>query len=142
MADAPTLRNEGDGSKRAVHGVRRCVYFPVDEWDVLARRMIEYGETNFSRFTRQMLLNNGRFCVSNHDELVEVFRFQFSRIGNNLNQIARKANTEDEASVELLQQCLRLLSEIKFFVDSRLDARVCCGHDEDFTDQERCSSCG
>ena len=90
--------------------IRKELRLSSDEWEQVARRLDRAGETNFSRFARLQLVNG---CVvmppSKADE--DVVR-QLAWIGNNLNQIAKKANATQVVTYEMAVDATRQFHEV------------------------------
>lgn len=83
---------------------------PAD-WDMIVRRMRAKGQTNFSKFARE-LLTTGVISVSYQRTLSDSLERHLSAIGNNINQIARQANTNKMATYEMVNDTFVLLSEV------------------------------
>ncbi|MFC5369834.1 MobC family plasmid mobilization relaxosome protein [Arcanobacterium bovis] len=83
---------------------------PAD-WDMIARRMRAKGQKNFSKFARE-LLTTGVISVSYQRTLSDSLERHLSAIGNNINQIARQANTNNMATHEMVNEAYALLTEI------------------------------
>ena len=90
----PGVQNRhGSGSQ-----VQKHFRMSSDDWTKVARRMLRVGETNFSKFARQQLKNG--YVVSRPSDDFSGVIDQLARIGNNINQIAKKANTDNVATFE------------------------------------------
>lgn len=100
---------------------RRCVfkgvYFDESEWVRAQEIMAGGGWGSFSDFAREMILN--RTVVVNNRRLDVVgLRAALSPIGNNINQIARKVNTHNLASLEQLEEVRLLLENVEAIVEA------------------------
>lgn len=67
------------------------IYVTQEEKEIILSRMKETKQKNFSMFARRMLLN-GLIITPNWEELKEIHR-QLSGVSNNVNQVARIANS-------------------------------------------------
>lgn len=97
--------------------VFKAVYFDESEWVRAQEIMAEGGWGSFSDFAREMILN--RTVVVNNRRLDVVgLRAALSPIGNNINQIARKVNTSNLASLEQLEAVRLLLENVEAIVEA------------------------
>ena len=115
---AEPLESSGAQKRRARggHRVQRRVYISPAEWEQVARRMFRAGETNFSRFTRRLLLT-GKVVQHPNVDVAELAR-QLSAIGNNLNQIAKKANTGNQLTQSMAESALRQFYQVRDLFDA------------------------
>lgn len=92
--------------------IMKGVYFDDAEWAKAEAAMARGGWRSFSDFAREMILS--RKVVVNERTLdVAAVRAALAPIGNNVNQIARKANVDDFASLEQLEAVRFLLGQIE-----------------------------
>ncbi|MFC5369456.1 plasmid mobilization protein [Arcanobacterium bovis] len=119
MDKPPSLRDENSLKTRRT--IQKHLFFTVEEWDKVARRLSRVGETNFSRFTRQLLLT-GRVVFDDRRARVNEIQRQFSAVGNNINQIAKQANTQNFATFEMVSQALALLEEVQEKINLELES--------------------
>lgn len=106
----------GVKNRRAqVKAVRKELRLSPDDWAQVARRMDRVGETNFSRFARQQLLT-GQVIVSTLDVDERRVISELKRIGNNLNQIAYRANSEHHVTQQMALDVLDQFHELCAFV--------------------------
>lgn len=111
--------------------VVRKTYVSPGEWDMIASRMHAVEQTNFSRFAR-VLLTNGKVRVSSSRALSEILTRLIAPIGNNINQIARQANTNDIATYAMVEETFRLMSEVQAVIERLEDDKD--GGNEDWPD--------
>ncbi|ADH93367.1 Bacterial mobilisation protein (MobC) [Arcanobacterium haemolyticum] len=97
----------------------RIVYFSEEELNQIAQRMRSQGLKNFSKFARQTL-TSGVIVTSTKSAGAERISREIAAIGNNINQIARKANTENIATYEQVLAAIDLLDEVRKLVQSEL----------------------
>lgn len=121
-------RDAGRNGRR----IRRELYVSPGEWERIASRMHAVEQTNFSRFAR-VLLTNGKVRVSSSRALSESLTRLIAPIGNNINQIARQANTNDLATLMMVEAVYRKLSEVHADI-KRLDKDKDDGSNENRAD--------
>ena len=100
--------------------IQKLFWINEDENQAIKRKMGEAGIRNFSTFARYMLLT-GQVKVVNFEELSKL-RVEISRVGNNINQIAKQVNTNEEASREELISVLEKLQEIEELIEGKIEA--------------------
>ena len=100
--------------------VQKKVYFSAVEWEMISRRMRGYHQTNFSQFARETL-TTGLVTARPDKRLVarEIER-QLGPIGNNINQLARQANTDDVATYAQVRAAVWMLGEVRRIVAMHL----------------------
>lgn len=86
-------------------------YVTQEEYEEIQRRMKDTKVKNFSIYARKMLLN-GMIIVPNWEELKNVHR-QISGIGNNINQIARRANETRSIYKDDVEELTHQIGEIR-----------------------------
>ena len=82
------------------------------DWERIQQRMALAGTTNFSAYARRVLVD-GELRVQTVAFDAEVLRAELGRIGNNLNQIARHANTESSLTLSEAVAARRLMQEVQ-----------------------------
>lgn len=87
---APKVRTGGSESSGIINSKGIYVKFKPEEVEILHNRMKEAGVQNMSAYIRKMALN-GYVIIPEWPDLNQVISLH-SRISNNLNQYARKAN--------------------------------------------------
>lgn len=98
-------------SKRSRH-VRKLVSFTAGEWEVVERRMEMAGAKSWERFARDAILES-QIRVTRAAFDPSQVRAELSRIGNNINQIARQVNVEEVVTFEEMRAARMLLKEIQ-----------------------------
>lgn len=92
--------------------VRKAVSFSESEWDRIQSRMELSKDASFDAFAR-------RACLESEVKVVrqsfdpQALRAELARIGNNVNQVARQANIEQEATAEQVQEIRALMREVQ-----------------------------
>ena len=72
--------------------VGKLIYFTEEELSRVENNMAEAHITNFSLYSRKML-TNGQIVHVNFDEIKKL-NVNLAQVGNNMNQLAKLANTE------------------------------------------------
>lgn len=98
-------------SGRRRRTVQKNLYFSAVEWDRIVRRMRSNNITTFSQYARDVL-STGRVEVVYRPQSDHALIGQIGRVGNNINQIARWANTERHLTGDMALEALDLLREI------------------------------
>jgi len=99
-----------NGEKRK-RPVQKLIRLTQEEARFISDKVAESGMTNFNSFARIMLVM-GEVKILNFEELREL-RKEINRIGVNINQIAKKVNEDDQASLTELSQILELQKDLK-----------------------------
>ena len=92
--------------------VRKRVSFTGAEWKQIERRMTMTDARSFDQFARESLIG-GEVVVRPVTFDPVPFRVELSRIGNNLNQIARQVNEEDRVTLDQMRSARQLIVEIQ-----------------------------
>ncbi|MFT3944354.1 MAG: MobC family plasmid mobilization relaxosome protein [Ancrocorticia sp.] len=114
--------------------IRREINFSEEEMVLIARRMRATGQTNFSTFARE-LLTQAPLTISYRPAIADEINRQLGPIGNNINQLAKKANTDNVATFEQIMAVQRMLSEVRAIVARELGSDH--GSSEDRTDPDQ-----
>lgn len=96
------------------------VKFRPEEVEILHNRMKEVGVQNMSAFIRKMVLN-GYMIIPEWPELKGVLSLH-SRISNNLNQYAKKANETGKLYEEDIAEIKQMHNEQTKFLKKILEA--------------------
>ena len=91
--------------------IQKKIRLTEEEARFISTKVLESGMTNFNAFARIMLIM-GEVKILNFEELREL-RKEINRIGVNVNQIAKKVNEDDQASLTELSQILELQKHLK-----------------------------
>ena len=100
--------NNGEKRKRMI---QKKIRLTEEEARFISTKVAESGMTNFNAFARIMLIM-GEVKILNFEELKEL-RKEINRIGVNINQVAKKVNEDDQASLNELSQILELQKYLK-----------------------------
>ena len=91
--------------------IQKKIRLTEEEARFISTKVAESGMTNFNAFARIMLIM-GEVKILNFEELREL-RKEINRIGVNINQVAKKVNEDDQASLNELSQILELQKHLK-----------------------------
>ena len=95
--------------------IRKTLRFSDSEWLAIESKLQKNG-LDFSEFARASILKKEVESKADLDA-VRLLAGQFSRLGNNLNQIARGVNKKEIGAVEVLRQLVEIEKQIKGIVD-------------------------
>lgn len=99
-----------NGEKRK-RPVQKLIRLTEEEARFISTKVAESGMTNFNTFARIMLIM-GEVNILKFEELKEL-RKEINRIGVNINQVAKKVNEDNQASLNELSQILELQKHLK-----------------------------
>lgn len=91
--------------------IQKKIRLTEEEARFISTKVTESGMTNFNAFARIMLIM-GEVKILNFEELREL-RKEINRIGVNINQVAKKVNEDEQASLNELSQILELQKHLK-----------------------------
>ncbi|WP_432616842.1 plasmid mobilization protein [Butyricicoccus sp.] len=91
--------------------LRMIIRVDEKEKEIILSRMKEAKQKDFSTFARRMLLN-GLIITPNWEELKEIHR-QLSGVSNNVNQVARIANSTRSVYKSDVDELTRQVAEIR-----------------------------
>lgn len=99
--------------------VRKAVSFSASEWQRVERRMEAAGARKFEPFARAAVLE-GEVRVQRVAFDPSQLRVELSRIGNNVNQIARHVNTDDVVTYEEMRAARMLLVQVQALITAAM----------------------
>jgi len=99
--------------------VRKALSFSAAEWERVERRMLVAGARKFEPFGRAAVLE-GEVRVKRVAFDPSQLRVELSRIGNNVNQIARHVNTEDVVTYEEMRAARELLGQVQALITAAI----------------------
>ena len=88
----------------------------ISELDELKELVQQNNVKNISDFIRQVIFT-GKFKTTQAQQNYEALLYQVSKIGNNINQIARLCNTQGKVDIQVLEK----LSKIEELLDILLE---------------------
>ena len=81
-------------SKNRARVPQRCFRVSEEESKMIDEKMKEAGMVDFSNYARKMLIDGQIIIISNFEiQAIRAVSVELSKIGNNINQIARIANS-------------------------------------------------
>ena len=94
------------------------VYFTEDEWLSVATKMAESDMPIFSAFCREMLLTGK---VKHYDfSVIKEISSNLSHISGNINQVAKRCNTNQSVTTSDVEQLRREYLQLKSLYQERL----------------------
>lgn len=106
---------------RRARPVRKSLTFSESEWERVKRRQAIAGSRSFTEFAREAVLE-GEVRVTRVAFDAAALRVDLSRIGNNINQIARAVNVDGGTTYDEMRAARVLLGQIQDVITAALDA--------------------
>ena len=100
--------------------IRKEIYLTPSENKQIKRIMAEYDMPSFQYYAKNILCQ-GRVIKIDFSELKNL-RIAISRIGGNINQIAKHANENGEISVAEFKEALEYLEEIRTLINAKISS--------------------
>lgn len=94
------------------------VYVSEEEFSVIQAKMEQCGARSFSAYARKMLVDG--FVIRRDFSECRALAVELGRIGGNVNQIARRCNTERSIYADDVEELKRYLGEVKSAVQEHL----------------------
>lgn len=110
----------GESQANRSRPIRKALSFTEDEWKRVERRMVLAEHRAFEPFGRAAVLD-GEVRVQRVAFDPSVLRAELSKIGNNINQIARHVNTDDAVTLSEMRTTRLLLSQIQQQITAAID---------------------
>lgn len=98
--------------------IDKKVFFSEDEMKIIKKKMEILGIDNFSTYCRKMLID-GYVIKKDYTSLKEL-TFEINKIGNNINQIAKNVNIDNNVSNEQLKEINNKVDEIWHILKSEI----------------------
>lgn len=96
----------------------KSLAFTNAEWAIVERRMTLSGQS-FARYGREAILN-GQIVVKRIAFDPSKLGAELARIGNNINQVARMANTESVATADDVRAVRAMVREIQGLIEKAM----------------------
>ena len=98
--------------------------FCVDEKEneLIRRKMEKANKENFGSFAREILLT-GEINLINFDEIKKL-RYELNRIGNNINQIVKRANEDGKVEKSQLIEILKFQNQLEEEINKLLNEKI------------------
>ena len=126
---------EGAPSSGRKRRLEKHLYFDAEEWMRVEARMRSLGHTNFSAFTRTLVLGRPIPTRPDRGAQAEALLRELNRLGVNLNQIARNVNSAHVASFEQVEAARKLMEQSRTLIE-RFTSGGGRGGDETDPDQD------
>lgn len=89
------------------------------EYDIIQQKMLLAGTNNFSLYARKMLLDG--VVVRTDFSALRELTSELGHIGNNINQIAYRANSTRFVKTEDIQQLLKNQNEMRKLINKQVN---------------------
>ena len=110
--------------KKRVRGLYRALWLSENEWEEIQEKLKKLGYNDFSKYARKMMLEGQIMIISRYEiEAIRELSIEVSRIGNNINQIARIANSTGKVFKVEAAQMLEQQKEISKLLNQLKDRR-------------------
>lgn len=98
--------------------------FCVDEKEneLIRRKMEKANKENFGSFAREILLTE-EINLINFDEIKKL-RYELNRIGNNINQIVKRANEDGKVEKSQLVEILKFQNQLEEEINKLLNEKI------------------
>ena len=98
--------------------------FCVDENEneLIRRKMEKANKENFGSFAREILLT-GEINLINFDEIKKL-RYELNRIGNNINQIVKRAKEDGKVEKSQLVEILKFQNQLEEEINKLLNEKI------------------
>lgn len=98
--------------------------FCVDEKEneLIIRKMEKANKENFGAFAREILLT-GEINLINFDEIKKLL-YELNRIGNNINQIVKRANEDGKVEKSQLVEILKFQNQLEEEINKLLNEKI------------------
>ena len=98
--------------------IYKGIFFSEQEWQQVAAKMAESEMPNFSAFCREMLLTGK---VKHYDfSVIKEISSSLSHISGNINQVAKRCNTNQSVTSNDVEQLRREYLQMKSLYQERL----------------------
>lgn len=98
--------------------IYKGIFFSEQEWQQIATMMAESDMPNFSAFCREMLLTGK---VKHYDfSVIKEISSSLSHISGNINQVAKRCNTNQSVTTKDVEQLRREYLQLKSLYQERL----------------------
>jgi len=104
--------------KKRNRNIPKKVFFNKEELDIIDKKMEVLGIDNFSAYCRKMLVD-GYVIKKDYTSIKELI-YEINKIGNNINQIAKNVNIDNNVSKEQLEDINNKVEEIWHILKSKI----------------------
>ena len=102
--------------------IQKKIYVDENENKLIRRKMEKANKENFGSFAREILLT-GEINLINFDEIKKL-RYELNRIGNNINQIVKRANEDGKVEKSQLVEILKFQNQLEEEINKLLNEKI------------------
>ena len=102
--------------------IQKKIYLDENENELIRRKMKKANKKNFGAFAREILLT-GEINLINFDEIKKL-RYELNRIGNNINQIVKRANEDGKVEKSQLVEILKFQNQLEEEINKLLNEKI------------------
>lgn len=102
--------------------IQKKIYVDENENELIRRKMEKANKENFGAFAREILLT-GEINLINFDEIKKL-RYELNRIGNNINQIVKRANEDGKVKKNQLVEILKFQNQLEEKINKLLNEKI------------------
>lgn len=102
--------------------IQKKIYVDENESELIRRKMEKANKENFGAFAREILLT-GEINLINFDEIKKL-RYELNRIGNNINQIVKRANEDGKVEKSQLVEILKFQNQLEEEINKLLNEKI------------------
>lgn len=102
--------------------IQKKIYVDENENELIRRKMEKANKENFGSFAREILLT-GEINLINFDEIKKL-RYELNRIGNNINQIVKRANEDGKVEKSQLIEILKFQNQLEEEINKLLNEKI------------------
>ena len=102
--------------------IQKKIYVDENENELIRRKMETANKENFGAFAREILLT-GEINLINFDEIKKL-RYELNRIGNNINQIVKRANEDGKVEKSQLVEILKFQNQLEEEINKLLNEKI------------------
>lgn len=104
--------------KNRKRSIGKLLYFTEQELEIIQNKMVESDTSNFSAYCREMLLTGK---VKYYDfSVIKEISSNLSHISGNINQVAKRCNTNQSVTTNDVEQLRREYLQLKSLYQERL----------------------
>ena len=102
--------------------IQKKIYVDENENELIRSKMEKANKENFGAFAREILLT-GEINLINFDEIKKL-RYELNRIGNNINQIVKRANEDGKVEKSQLVEILKFQNQLEEEINKLLNEKI------------------
>ena len=98
--------------KNRTRAIKLEVYVSEEEYNNIQIKMKQSGITNFSQYTRKMLIDGYVISIKNTNDLLQLI-YEINKIGVNINQLTKLANENRAISKSVINNIVTKQEELQ-----------------------------